>query len=53
MNLDEILLSKRFVISLAKCEVSVFRTSQPKIELERFLLDVAEALCSMSQSEYS
>ena len=41
MNLDDVLLSK-VMISLAKCEVSVFRTSQPRIELERFLLDVAK-----------
>ena len=41
INLDDELLSK-FMISLAKCEVSVFRTSQPRIELERFLLDVAK-----------
>ena len=40
MNLDDMLLSK-IMISLAKCEVSVFKTSQPRIELERFLLDVA------------
>ena len=40
MNLDDALLAK-IMISLAKCEVSVFRTSQPRIELERFLLDVA------------
>ena len=40
MNLDDELLSK-IMISLAHCEVSVLKTSQPRIELERFLLDVA------------
>ena len=40
MNLDDQLLAK-ILVSLAKCEVSLFKTSQPRIELERFLLDVA------------
>ncbi|MEC7255059.1 MAG: AAA family ATPase [Candidatus Thermoplasmatota archaeon] len=40
MNLDDVLLAK-IMISLANCEVSVYKTSQPRIELERFLLDVA------------
>ena len=40
MNLDDRLLAK-ILVSLAKCEVSLFKTSQPRIELERFLLDVA------------
>ena len=41
MNLNDELLSK-VMTSLAKCEVSVHKTSQPRIELERFLLDVAK-----------
>ena len=41
MNLNDELLSK-VMASLAKCEVSVHKTSQPRIELERFLLDVAK-----------
>lgn len=41
MNVGDKLLSK-IMISLAKCEVSVFKTSQPRIVLERFLLDVAQ-----------
>ena len=41
MNVGEKLLSE-IMISLAKCEVSVFKTSQPRVVLERFLLDVAE-----------
>ena len=40
-RLREKLLSE-IMISLAKCEVSVFKTSQPRVVLERFLLDVAE-----------
>ena len=41
MNVDEKLLSE-MMISLAKCEVSVFKTAQPRVVLERFLLDVAQ-----------
>ena len=41
MNVDEKLLSE-IMISLAKCEVSVFKTAQPRVVLERFLLDVAQ-----------
>lgn len=44
VNLDDDLLAK-VMVSLAKCEVSVFKTSQPRIVLERFLLDVA-GFCS-------
>ncbi len=43
MNLSDELLSQ-VMVSLANCDVSIFKTSQPRVELERFLLDVA-ALC--------
>ena len=42
MNLDDKLLSE-FMIRLARCEVSVLNTSQPRVELERFLLDISTA----------
>ena len=41
MNVGEKLLAE-IMISLAKCEVSVFKTAQPRVVLERFLLDVAQ-----------
>ena len=41
MNLDDFLLSE-IMIKLARCEVSVLSTSQPRVELERFLLEVGE-----------
>ena len=41
MNVGENLLSE-IMINLAKCEVSVFKTAQPRVVLERFLLDVAQ-----------
>ena len=40
MNLDDVLLAK-IMISLANCEVSVYKTSQPRIELGEISLDVA------------
>lgn len=41
MNVGEKLLAE-IMISLAKCEVSVHKTAQPRVVLERFLLDVAQ-----------
>ena len=40
MNLDDKLLSE-FLIRIARCEVAVLNTAQPRVELERFLLDIA------------
>ena len=41
LHLPDAELSK-LIISLAKCEVAIQKTSQPRIELEKFLIDVAE-----------
>ena len=41
IHLKDIELSK-LIISLAKCEVAIQKTSQPRIELEKFFIDVAE-----------
>ena len=32
----------KLIISLAKCEVAIQKTSQPRIELEKFMMNVAE-----------
>jgi hypothetical protein len=32
----------KLIISLAKCEVAIQKTAQPRIELEKFMMNVAE-----------
>jgi len=41
LHLPDFELSK-LIVSLAKCEVAIQKTSQQRIELEKFLMDVAE-----------